>query len=209
LVHAVRNPITSIGGTARLLSRKTDDPEWLRFLNMMIREAARIEATLQDLFSFVDDVSPNRQSTELYQLLHKSMALFFPALQKQGIDYELILPDPDPVLKLDERHMQQAFVHIIRNAVEAMPEGGKLTITAKMERGWAELRFIDTGSGIADPNLTRATDPFFTTKIYGTGMGLALVRRIIEEHGGKLEIDSGLESGTEVAITLPVTKEQV
>lgn len=203
LVHAIRNPITSIGGTARLLSRKTEDPELLRFLNMMTREATRVESTLQDLFSFVSDVSPKKEKVELYPILHKSLALYYPTMQKQHIEWNLSLAEPSPVLLLDERQMQKVFVHVIRNAVEAMQEGGTLTVESRFEDSSVVLVFKDTGVGIASPNLTRATDPFFTTKTYGTGMGLALVRSIIAEHGGDLQIESGLESGTKIRILLP------
>ncbi|WP_456388641.1 response regulator [Desulfolithobacter sp.] len=207
LAHNIRNPITSIGGTARLLARKTSDPEWLKFLNMMTREATRIEKTLIDLFSFVEQTKPVRRSVSLYQLIQKSLVLCYSALQRCNIDHELILPEPEPVLDIDPDQIGQVMVHLIRNAVEAMGGGGRLTIEVQRRGGEIAIIVRDTGSGITNFNLERATAPFFTTKTYGTGMGLTLVKRIVKDHGGRLEIQSGRgeNGGTEVKVSLPDT----
>ncbi|MDW7771574.1 MAG: response regulator [Desulfobulbaceae bacterium] len=201
LVHNIRNPITSIGGTARLLSRKTDDPEWLKFLNMMTVEAEKIEETLQDLFSFVDQKTPTREKTPLYTLIRKSMILFYNVMQKQNIEYQLLLPEPDPYISADQHQIRQLLVHLIRNAVEAMPEGGTLTVAVNYDNHQINIIIQDTGIGLADHILNRATDPFFTTKTFGTGMGLTLVKRIARDHNGTLQLRNRKEGGTEVTVS--------
>ncbi|WP_457574124.1 response regulator [Desulfolithobacter sp.] len=207
LAHNIRNPITSIGGTARLLARKTNDPEWLKFLNMMTREATKIEKTLNDLFSFVEQTAPVLKTVSLYQLIQKSLGLCYSTMQRCHVVHELILPEPEPVLDIDPDQIGQVLVHLIRNAVEAMTSGGRLTIEVQRQGDEIAIIVRDTGEGIADFNLERATTPFFTTKTYGTGMGLTLVKRIVKDHGGRLEIKSvtGEGGGTEVIVTLPLS----
>ena len=204
LAHNIRNPITSIGGTARLLARKTDDPEWLKFLNMMTREAAKIENTLEDLFSFVEQAVPEKEKVRLYPLINKSLMLYYNVMQKQGIEYQMILPEGEPTLEVDPRLMRQVFVHLIRNAVEAMADGGQLVIEVKVEPEQVLIAIRDSGVGIAELDLERATDPFYTTKTFGTGIGLALVKRIVRDHNGALKIKKRDTGGTEATVTLPL-----
>ncbi|MEA2114296.1 MAG: response regulator [Thermodesulfobacteriota bacterium] len=203
LAHNIRNPITSIGGTARLLVRKTDDPEWLKFLNMMTREAAKVENTVEDLFSFVEQVVPEKEKLPLYPLINKSLMLHYNAMQKQGIKYQLIEPDNEPTVEVDPRLMGQVFVHLIRNAVEAMPDGGQLDITVEFATEQVRIMVRDSGTGIAGSMLERAMDPFYTTKTFGAGIGLALVKRIVSDHDGALEIRKLEKGGTEAVVTLP------
>ncbi|MFZ5798200.1 MAG: response regulator [Desulfobulbaceae bacterium] len=200
LVHNIRNPITSIGGTARLLARKTEEPERLRFLNVIISETARIEATLEELFSFVDVEVPVREPLPLYPLIRKSLVMFYNTLQKQHIAQELILLEPDPTLRVDRQQFRQMLVHLIRNAVEAMAEGGRLTIKAEYDDRQVTIAIRDTGMGFSDLALSRATDPFFTTKTFGTGMGLTVVKRIVKDHNGTLKLRNLPEGGTEVLL---------
>jgi len=204
LAHNIRNPITSIGGTARLLARKTDDPEWLKFLNMMTREAAKIENTVEDLFSFVEQVVLEKENLPLYPLINKSLMLYYNAMQKQGIKYQLNVPDNAPTLEVDPRLMRQVFVHLIRNAVEAMPDGGKLDIRVELAPEQVRISLRDSGAGVARPVLERAMDPFYTTKTFGAGIGLALVKRIVSDHDGVLEIKKLDTGGTEAVVTLPI-----
>ncbi|MHB8788574.1 MAG: response regulator [Desulfobulbaceae bacterium] len=200
LVHNIRNPITSIGGTARLLARKTEEPERLKFLNVIISETARIETTLAELFSFVKEELPVREPHPVYPLIRKSLVMFYNTLQKQHIVQELILPEPDPTLRVDQHQFRQMLVHLIRNGVEAMAEGGRLTIEAGYDESHVTIAIRDTGIGFSDLALSRATDPFFTTKTFGTGMGLTVVKRIVKDHNGTLRLRNRPEGGTEVLL---------
>jgi len=204
LAHNIRNPITSIGGTARLLARKTDDPHWLRFLNMMISEVERIEQTLEDLFNFVESVQPEKKTIDLAELLERSLMLHYPNLKKQHIQHRLLVPDPEIRITADPRLLHQAFVHIIRNSVEAMPDGGELVVRVEKRNHELSVIIEDTGPGIADANISQAADPFFTTKTFGTGMGLTLVRRILRDHDGVLSIGRRERGGTRVEVRLPL-----
>jgi signal transduction histidine kinase len=203
LAHNIRNPITAIGGTARLLARKIENKDWLQFLSMMASEAEKIEKILEDLFNFVEQEKPVCERTHLLQLIRKSLALHFSSMQERGIRQTLLFPEIDPVVDVDPRLMQQAFVHLIRNSIEAMHQGGKLSIEVQLEEAHVRISIRDTGKGIAEINVGRAADPFFTTKIVGTGIGLTLVKRIVEDHGGSLTLHNRNTGGMEATVMLP------
>jgi signal transduction histidine kinase/DNA-binding response OmpR family regulator len=203
LAHNIRNPVTAIGGTARLLSRKISDPQQLNFLGMMTREVGRIEQALEDLLNFVDKVPPVKERVLLYPLIIKSLMLFYGAMQKQGIEYEVVMQDRQLLCGVDPKQIRRVFVHLIRNAVEAMERGGRLVIDVEVEAEELRVAVLDSGIGIAETDIRRATDPFYTTKTAGTGVGLALVDRIIKDHDGTLAIRRRESGGTEVIITLP------
>ncbi len=202
LAHSIRNPVTTIGGTARMLDRKIDDPDLRKFFNVMTNEATKVEAILEDLFSFVEQTSTVKTQVPLYSLIHKSLMLYYAIMQKQNVECKLQLPEPEPMVEVDAKQIQQMFVHLIRNAVEAMIQGGTLSIDVMTKGRDIIVSIRDTGVGIETLNLSRATDPFFTTKTYGTGMGLTLVERICEEHNGVLEINNIEQGGTEAVIQL-------
>ena len=209
LVHAIRNPITSIGGIARLLAKKSQDEKTRKFLDMMIMESSRIESTLDDLFNFVGEKEPEKCRQPLYPLIRKSIMLFYGTMKKQSILYQLNLPSPDPELFIDARLIRQMLLHLIRNGIEAMPSGGILTVSCKEEEeSKISITIEDSGSGIGTANLERVADPFFTTKTYGTGMGLTLVEKIVAEHQGQFSLKHGKTGGMVARIILPKHKVQ-
>ncbi|MDR3631525.1 MAG: response regulator [Desulfocapsaceae bacterium] len=195
LVHAIRNPITSIGGTARLLTKRTNDPNILKFLRIMTQEAAKIEATLEDLFSFVEESSLQKSDQSLHLLLRKSVMIFYAAMKKAGIHYHLDLAASDPHIEIDIRKIRQVFLHLIRNAIEAMPDGGTLRVSTHEDEHAVVISIADSGRGIPDANLDRVADPFFTTKTYGTGMGLTLVEQIIKQHEASFSLKRHEDGG--------------
>ncbi len=126
-----------------------------------------------------------------------------PSLVKNSINVELDISDPDPILEMDEHLMRKMILHLVRNAMDAMPDGGTLTITVYQQKGWVKISFADTGMGLAEPLQERAVDPFFTTKTYGTGLGLTLVEKIVAIHGGNFSLTRNPDGGMEARINLP------
>jgi signal transduction histidine kinase len=104
---------------------------------------------------------------------------------------------------MDEQLMRKMILHLVRNAIDAMPDGGTLTIAVREQRGWVTMSFSDTGMGIAEAIQERAVDPFFTTKTYGTGLGLTLVEKIVAIHGGNFSLTQKTDGGMEARINLP------
>lgn len=209
LVHAIRNPITSIGGVARILSKKTVDPEWNKYLNVMEKETARLESTLEDLFDFVTQPPFEMEKAPLYPIIEKSVMLVQNIMQKLSISWEYDFPQPEPLVNMDIRQMRQVMLHLVRNAIDAMPEGGVLSVVVRSADGHVVVSIMDTGVGINEANLERAKDPFFTTKTYGTGMGLAMVERVIKGHSGGFVLRRRSGGGTEARITLSLADQQV
>jgi signal transduction histidine kinase len=203
LVHAIRNPITSIGGTARLLAKKSDDPYTINFLNIITKEAAKIEATLEDLFGFVQDGELNIVVQPIYPILRRSVMVFYTTMKKNNITYALDLPEEDPVIAADGARLRQVFLHLIRNAIEAMPEGGKLQVRAVNHQDSVQITISDTGLGIPEAAMHRVTDPFYTTKVYGTGMGLTLVERILAMHNGSFQLQPSPDGGMAATVIFP------
>ncbi len=203
LAHNIRNPVTAIGGTARLLSRKISDPQQLNFLKMMISGVEKIEQALEDLLNFVDKSPPDKEQVSLYPIIIKSLMLFYNTMQKQGVKYEVIMPDRQFTCLVDPRQIKRVLVHLLRNAVEAMEQGGLLVVEIVVAAEQFCIYVRDSGIGIADTDLQRAADPFYTTKTAGTGVGLALVTRVVHDHGGTIHISRRNTGGTEVLLVLP------
>lgn len=202
LLHAIRNPLTSIGGTARLLTKKASDPYMTNFLNIITQESNKIEIILEDLFSFVEDKQLQLEMRPIFPLIRKTLMIFYITMKQSNIEYTLDFDGPGPVLPIDENKIRQVFLHLIRNSLEAMPTGGHLRISAQESAGSITFNVTDSGPGIPIETLPHVKDPFFTTKTYGNGLGLALVEQIIQQHGGSFTIRDGPEGGTLATVTL-------
>jgi len=124
-------------------------------------------------------------------------------MKKQSILYQLNLPSPDPELFIDSKLIRQMLLHLIRNGIEAMTSGGILTVTCEEDNAYVTITIQDTGVGLGAASLEQVSDPFFTTKTYGTGMGLTLVEKIIAEHHGQFSLEHGESGGTVARISLP------
>jgi len=205
LLHSIRNPLTSIGGTSRLLVKKIQDPYIANFLQIITQESSKIEIILEDLFSFVEDTELTLGSHRLYSLVRKSLMIFYTTMKNAKIEYVLELDGPGPLLMIDENKIRQVFLHLIRNSLEAMPDGGLLRVAATEDDQNVTVFVTDSGTGIPADTLPRVKDPFFTTKTYGNGIGLALVEQTVQAHGGTFTIHDAPDGGTQAIVTLPKT----
>lgn len=203
LLHALRNPVTSIGGTARLLTRKVEDPYTTNFLKIITDETDRIEQTLEDLFNYTEEKTGHQQQYHLYPLIRETAFIFYSRFKKQNIDYQLCFEGNGPYLFVNENKIRQVFSHLIRNSTEAMLDGGSLVIEAFEEEKCFIVSITDSGPGIPEEQIHKAMEPFYTTKSYGNGMGLALVQQIISAHKGSFTIKNVSPHGLKATISLP------
>ena len=203
LVHALRNPITSIGGTARLLDKRVSEQKNRRFLKVLTRESAKVESTLNDLFNFVSDTTLNKSEQSLFDIVKRAVMVFYAAMKNQDIIYRIESPAEDPLLHIDGDKVHQAFLHLIRNSIESMAAGGELAVSSEILDGEVAILIRDTGSGLANGDLSRVTDPFYTTKTYGTGMGLTLVDQILKQHNATLSLSANEDQGTTARVSFP------
>ncbi|MEE4242497.1 MAG: response regulator, partial [Desulfopila sp.] len=202
LVHAIRNPLTSIGGTARLLLRRTGEENTKKFLKIMAEETTKIEETLKNLFQFVEDIALTKRPHSIAAALEDSLTLFYRAFQKNNIELELDLRAKDVMLEIDEKMMRKVFMHLIRNSIEAMEGGGRLRVELFHEKGGITINIIDSGTGMRT-NPEVASNPFYTTKTYGTGLGLTLVEQIVELHDAEFSLQQLSPQGMQASLHFP------
>lgn len=203
LVHALRNPIAAIGSTSRLLSKRVATQKGKKFLKILTKESAKLEATLTDLFSFVNPGEMHKSMQPLFPLLRRSVMIFYGSMKKNDIKYVIDLPEEDPTIEIDTEKIRQVFLHLIRNCLEAMTHGGTLSVKVEILPDTVSVIISDTGSGIAKSDLARVTDPFYTTKTYGTGMGLTLVKQILSQHNATFSLFPNDVHGTSATIIFP------
>ncbi|MGI9571582.1 MAG: sensor histidine kinase, partial [Desulfobulbia bacterium] len=198
-----RNPITSIGGTARLLNKRVSAQKDRRFLKVLTKESAKVESTLNDLFNFVSDTTLEKSQQSLFDIVKRAVMVFYATMKKQDIVYRVEFPEEELLLDIDGEKVHQAFLHLIRNSIESMDAGGELVVGAEILDDEVAILIRDTGTGMANGDLSRITDPFYTTKTYGTGMGLTLVEQILKQHIATLSLIANDDQGMTAKVTFP------
>jgi len=201
IAHELRNPMGVIAGYTKLLSKKADDA--LRpTVDAISREIVVMDRIISDFLTFARPVELNLADIDLKAIIEYCV---MSTAQKKHDDIDLQLElDNLPLVKGDEVLMRQAFINLIQNALEAMPQGGKLIIRASSASSdFLDITVADTGHGISENVKDKIFLPFFTTKEKGTGLGLAIVHKIVISHGGSIQVDSS-EQGTVFRLRLPV-----
>ena len=212
VAHEVRNPLSSIGLNAELLEEHLaaatfptpeQGKEARELLASVAREIDRATEITEEYLHLARIPSPTLRTTDLVQVLTDVLALTQPEFTHAGLVLRSTFPPTPLNIEIDEGQLRQVFQNLMRNAREAMLPGGTLTIAAWASSSRIEIRFQDTGVGIAADAGERIFEPFFTTKRSGTGIGLSISRQIIEAHGGTLTYQSAPGQGTTFAISLP------
>jgi len=212
VAHEVRNPLGNIKAAAQLcLDKCKSDKQIRRYLNVMLRNTERINKVIKDLLNLAKPHKASFKMGCIDRIIDSLCDLANARCLKQRVRLSKRFPRTLPQILLDEKLLKEAFLNLIFNALDAMPNGGRLAINAYYEHNDEEIvmTFCDSGCGISEDNVGRVFDPFFTTKKEGTGLGLSLTRQIIEFHKGKIHIKSKPDFGTEVTVRLPMYKEIV
>ncbi len=206
LAHEIRNPLTSVIVNAHLLTRELvaapDDTKSL--LRSIDSEVQRIKRITEDYLKFARLPEARRKLSSLNSLIERQLPLVQPLLDQARVKLILALDPSMPVVSLDEEQIWQATLNLVRNAVDAMPEGGTLTIRTLAHPESVTLSVGDTGNGIPDDLRANIFKPFFSTKSGGTGLGLPLVEQIVLEHEGQIGCESTLGHGTTFSMDLPI-----
>lgn len=213
ILHEVRNPLIGLGSLATHLADQEQLPQTARDrCRLIAREAARIDELLESHLSQLRPRPFDLHPCDLPSLIDDTLTLLKPNLTKQNVHIRKEIAPDLPSVEASRAHLQQVCLNIAMNAIDAMPDGGDLTITIRMEprRGTGVLlAFSDTGKGIAPDDLKRIFEPFFTSgKAKGVGLGLTITHDIIERHGGQLVITSPPGSGAVVEVWLPLKPER-
>src|SRR5574337_95833 len=209
VAHGLRNPLASLRAAAQVALRHVSDgPVAQAHLRMVIAEVDRLDRRITHLLSFSRPGPFRPMPEQLPRLIEGLVPTFAGPLRDRGIRLEIDPMNDLPEVYIDPIQVEQALSEILSNALDAMPDGGSVTIRGyrEPENGTSEsvvLEITDTGDGIATPLLPSVCDPFFTTKADGTGLGLAIAKRYVAQNGGHLDITSTPGAGTTARITLP------
>lgn len=203
--HEIRNPLSSMRMLSQMLMQKSEmSDEQQQSLQYILEEIERIDNIVKRLMDFARPTTLNLEQQSLAPVLKSVLALMEPNLAHHQIhlvpEFETDLPN----FQFDSDKIKQAFMNIVLNAMEAMPHGGTLTIATLKQENNVCIKVTDTGLGISEDDIEHLFEPFFTRKDKGTGLGLANVKRILEEHDGTVEIESTPDEGTTVSLRLPL-----
>src|SRR5205085_8086101 len=206
VAHELNNPLTAILGYAQLLDQAGLDHRSADYVKKLFKQAQRTHRVVQNLLSFARQRKPAKQDVDLKKVLEETLALREYDLKVSNITLERDLPDDMPSVVGDPHQLEQVFLNVINNALDAMLESsssGVLKVRGFCRGNFVCVEFDDSGPGIKDPN--RIFDPFYTTKSIGkgTGLGLSICYGIIKEHGGDITARNGENGGAVVEIRLP------
>jgi len=203
--HEIRNPLGIIRSTAELLAEKSaSDQTQKKLSNIIFEESGRLNDIVTDFLDFARPQVPNLQDCHLEQIIDRNISFLRPELDKKGVIVNNgNLHGGSFAIEGDPELLYRAFLNIFLNAIQSMEDGGNITVNIEEEKENYSAEIQDTGVGISKKNLKKIFNPFFTTKDTGSGLGLPIVKKIIEGHRGTIWIESEEEVGTRVFVTLP------
>jgi two-component system sensor histidine kinase HydH len=214
-IHEIKNHISTLGLNLELLTEDFEQPETQRERRALERiqrlqhECQRLVDVSNDFLRFAHIKDLELSPTDLGGVVEEMVDFFMPTARQANLEIKCYVPADLPRVDLDRDMFKQALLNLLLNAVQAMPDGGELTIQAShladsvTATGRVFLHLIDTGPGMAPEVLARIFRPFFSTKPGGNGLGLPTTRKIIEAHGGSLEVQSEVGHGTKFTLALP------
>ncbi|WP_176560388.1 PAS domain-containing sensor histidine kinase [Brevibacillus dissolubilis] len=206
IAHEIRNPLTALKGFVQLLQSKSNEDQ--QYFEIMQDELDRINFIVSELLLLAKPQAVNYLPNQLHQVLQDVITLLETQAIMNNIQILIEFEEVNPVILCEEKHLKQVFINILKNAIEAMDRGGDIRIITKLvPPNQVLVRFIDQGVGISPELLKKLGEPFYTTKEKGTGLGIMVSTKIIEEHNGKMQIQSEQGKGTMVDVILPLYEE--
>jgi signal transduction histidine kinase len=207
IAHEIKNPLISIQGFARRIGQGQDAAKTDVYAKFIEKEAERLSTVLIKLLDFSRMAEPNREHLDVNRLVDDTILFLEHHLTRfRNIALNIEKDETLPAISGDKVHIQQAFVNLVMNGAQAMPEGGPLTVkTGRRDDVYAFVAVADKGTGIRDEDIGKIFNAFFTTKREGegTGLGLSLVKRLIEANGGRIEVESRVNVGSTFTLLLP------
>ena len=210
VAHELGNPLNSLHIHLQLMERKLRKaPEPLRkdlskSLEVAREEIQRLDAIIQQFLGAIRPARLNLHPENINMLVAESVEFLQPEIRDRDIIVEQELRADLPLLEIDRNQIKQAFYNVIKNAFQAMKQDGLLRIRTDLEDMWVTITFADSGSGISPDHMSKIFEPYFSTKASGTGLGLLIVRRIVHEHGGEIDLASAEGKGLTFTMRLPM-----
>jgi PAS domain S-box-containing protein len=212
MAHEIKNPLSSMKVFTQLLPTKFDDPEYRQKLEeILTREIGRIDRIVESLLGFARATAPTFEKVKIEALLEETLKYFQDKAQNAGINVKKSYAEL-PEIEVDRGQIAQVFSNLILNAIQAMPEGGELSVMTLPGKKVEDLlqsvkiQIEDTGPGIPEEMQKKLFDPFFTTKYGGTGLGLTISHSVVDGHKGFIDVQSKIGKGTAFTVTLPVSQ---
>jgi signal transduction histidine kinase len=205
IAHEIRNPLSSVKGAANLLSdhlKEKSSPEDIEYFTIIKDEIERLNTILTNYQFFTKPLQIEKELVSINEIIRKTVKLA--EIGTLPIKIYLDLSEDLRMIRADAVSMKQVFLNLIKNASDACDPDGELIIKTEHIHPWAKISFSDNGMGIPSESLNRIFEPFFTTKSKGMGMGLPICKRIIQIHGGQIEVNNILPKGTRFSILLPI-----
>lgn len=213
VAHEIRNPLNSVSmGLQRLKAEfqpTGDQDQYSRLTELMLGEVHRLSVIVNQFLSLARPLELKPEALWVQDLLNDLATLMVDEALRSKVRVRVVAPLTLPRLTADAEYLRQALLNLILNGLQAMPEGGTLTLEANKSNGNFLIGVTDTGSGIAPENLARIFEPYFTTKASGSGLGLAITRRIVEAHGGTVAVTNEAGGGCRFLISLPTNGVEV
>lgn len=215
VAHEIGNPLNSLHIHLQLMERKAQDldhnakAELQQSIDIARSEVRRLDSIVTQFLRAIRPSQPRLHPENVNTIVEEAVRFFTPEIQDRDMVVEQELRADLPLLQLDREQMKQAFYNVIKNSLEAIKRHGALRIRTDLDDTHVIVSFIDTGGGMSAENLSRAFEPYFTTKPSGTGLGLLIIRRIVREHGGELSIESTQGKGLTLTIRLPYVEKRI
>ncbi len=215
VAHEIGNPLNSLNIHLQLIDRRLRkaSPEVRAEIGSLLEiaksEIQRLDSIVHQFLRAIRPSTPQFGSHDLNEILEESVTFLRPEIRDRDIIVEMDLDPTLPRVEVDRDQIKQAFYNVIKNAFQAMKTGGILHIRSWQNEFYISVSFNDTGGGISQEKMSKLFQPYFTTKSSGSGLGLLIVRRIVREHGGEIEIESNEGKGVRVTIHLPYGDKRV
>jgi PAS domain S-box-containing protein len=210
MAHEIGTPMNVILGRAEYLLQRTADEGMKKGLATIVTQIERITKVMNQLLIFARRKQPDRQAVDLGEIVEDSLEMFQERMPHNRITVEKVIEGNLPSIHADRDQLVQVLINLVTNSLHAMPEGGRLRLSLDRENKYVRLGISDTGHGMPEEVRSKIFEPFFTTKDFGkgTGLGLTVVKGIIEEHGGTIAVESVVDKGTTFWIRLPIEEAQ-
>jgi two-component system, sporulation sensor kinase E len=213
VAHEIKNPLGSIGIHIQLIQKalaeeNTDRDRVLGFVDVVNEEVDRLNRIVVDFLFAVRPVDVQPERSDINQIIRELMEFLRYEVKEHGVETEAQLAENLPDLDLDEKFVKQALMNLVKNSLAAMPDGGTLTFCTERRGDDVLLRISDTGEGITEENLGKIFEPYFTTKDFGSGIGLTLVYKVVKEHKGEISVASHPGEGTAFSILFPIPQRE-
>lgn len=210
VAHEIKNPLASMGIHLQLMQGELARENCIgkesasEYLDIIAEEIERLNTIVVDFLFAVRPMDTRMRPENLNELMQELLDFIKYELEAASISYELQLEERLPKVQIDKKYLKQALLNIIKNAIAAMSDGGQLVVKTSIQGGFAAIDITDDGIGIPEDQLNKIFEPYYTTKDFGSGLGLTVVYKVVREHGGEISLDSQEGKGTTFTILLPL-----